>query len=117
MVDRRTDALVRQLSERLALVEARCALLERRLAALEAPSSAEQPDTRSIGEMLVARRRALGHAQAVVAQRFGVDQATVSRWEKGVRPEPERLAVLAAYLGIAIAEMGGRYAVEFGSTS
>ncbi len=41
--------------------------------------------------------------QADFAARYGVDQATVSRWERGARPEAPILAKMADDLGVPLA--------------
>ncbi|HVL52488.1 MAG TPA: helix-turn-helix transcriptional regulator [Actinomycetota bacterium] len=48
-----------------------------------------------------ARREELGLGQGALAERVGVTQQTISRWENGeVVPPPKRLAKLAAALGL-----------------
>lgn len=52
----------------------------------------------SVGAKIAALRRSLNESQAVFGERFGVEQVTVSRWEKGepvARKHQEPLARLA----------------------
>ena len=68
-----------------------------------------------IGARVVARRRALGLSQKQLADRIGLTQAIVSRWESGVRgcPNAESLVALAAGLettvGWLLGEDGGDF--------
>lgn len=50
-------------------------------------------------------RQALGETQGEFARRFGVKQASVSRWESGAMPEPPALTLLS--------EMSGQSVMEF----
>jgi transcriptional regulator with XRE-family HTH domain len=51
------------------------------------------------GEKIRRRRRHLGLSQADLARRVGVDQKTISRYERGeIAPEGENLTSLAAAL-------------------
>lgn len=53
------------------------------------------------GEVLATARRAKGMTQAELAQRAGVTQAALSRYENGLRePDEEIVEILAAVLGI-----------------
>src|SRR5262245_34764370 len=57
-----------------------------------------------IGLKIKSLRLALNESQAVFGDRFGVEQATVSRWEKGLpvgRPFEDMIAGLA---GMSVAE-------------
>ena len=80
--------------------------LEERLANLEARLSAVEhvpPRTASqltAGELLRRRRRDLRQTQAVAALIMGVNQATVSKWERGERIGWDHAADVAEYLGI-----------------
>ncbi len=48
---------------------------------------------------LSVRREEVGLSQAELAQRIGVSQQTVSRWESGTGiPQPKRIAALAKHL-------------------
>ncbi len=50
---------------------------------------------------LTVRREELGFSQAELAERLGVSQQTVSRWESGAAiPQPERIIALAELLGL-----------------
>lgn len=85
--------------KRLQDVERRVTDLEERLSLLIeelAPASAL-----TAGEMLRRRRRELHDTQAAAAQRLGVNQSTVSKWERGERIGWDRIADVAEYLGIA----------------
>lgn len=54
-----------------------------------------------LGETLKIRREELGLAQETVAERLGVRQQTVSRWEKGLAvPRPARVIELATLLDV-----------------
>ena len=58
------------------------------------------PEGDSSSERLVARRRALGLSRREVAQRLGVDPATLGRWERGVRePRGKYLALVERFVG------------------
>ena len=63
---------------------------------LEPLSDAEHG--RQFGDDVKAVRRRLGLTQAEFAHGVGVEQATVSRWEKGVEPTPEKLRLLLGFL-------------------
>lgn len=52
-------------------------------------------------------RQSLGETQGQFAMRFGVKQASVSRWETGAMPDPPHLALLADMAGEAIREFIG----------
>lgn len=79
--------------------------LEERLANLEARLSAVEhtarPSQLTAGELLRRRRRDLSQTQAVAALVIGVNQATVSKWERGERIGWDHAADVAEYLGIA----------------
>jgi HTH-type transcriptional regulator, cell division transcriptional repressor len=54
-----------------------------------------------LGEALKVRREELGLGQEHVADRLGVSQQTVSRWEKGLAlPRPARVVTLAGLLDL-----------------
>jgi transcriptional regulator with XRE-family HTH domain len=42
-------------------------------------------------------REEAGMTQTKLAKAIGVEQPSVSRWEKGVRPEPENIAALKKF--------------------
>jgi len=51
----------------------------------------------TIGQRIQRLRKQLGEKQATFAQRFGVDQSTVSKWEKGSQvPDPEHRDIIAS---------------------
>ena len=52
-------------------------------------------------------RQSLGENQAKFAMRFGVKQASVSRWETGAMPDPPHLALLADMAGESVREFIG----------
>lgn len=52
-------------------------------------------------------RRVKGWNQTELAERLGVTQGTVSRWEKGAQPEPDMLVAIARELGITVEELVG----------
>jgi transcriptional regulator with XRE-family HTH domain len=59
-------------------------------------------NSKTLGQSLRERRRALGLRQHEVADRIGVVQQTYGRWENdAARPrDPRHIAVLAEFLGI-----------------
>lgn len=57
------------------------------------------------GELMRRRRRELGHTQADAARSIGVNQSTVSKWERGDRIGWDHAANVAAYLGITPAAL------------
>lgn len=52
-------------------------------------------------------RNSLGERQGDFAKRFGVQQASISRWEKGAMPDPPHLARLADLAGQTVQEFLG----------
>jgi transcriptional regulator with XRE-family HTH domain len=53
----------------------------------------------TVGEMLFARRKALGLSQDAVAEAAGIGQTTISRYESGkTSPTADHLKLLAAAL-------------------
>lgn len=55
---------------------------------------------------LIKRRVAAGYSQVGLAERLGVDRATVQRWESGERtPQPRTRPGLAQALGITANEL------------
>ena len=52
------------------------------------------------GELLRRRRRDLGHTQSVAAAGLGVNQATVSKWERGERIGWDHAGDVAHYLSV-----------------
>jgi DNA-binding XRE family transcriptional regulator len=85
------DARLREIERRLADLDGRVALLVDELA---------PPGSVTAGEMLRRRRRELNDTQATAAQRLGVNQSTVSKWERGERIGWDHVADVADYLGI-----------------
>ena len=83
----------------VALLESRVAVLESRLTGAIPHDSAERRVT--AGELLRRRRKDLRQTQAVAALIMGVNQATVSKWERGERIGWDHAADVAEYLGIA----------------
>ncbi len=89
-------------------LNARLADLETRVAGLEARSAvvggspARAATAVALGELLRRRRRELGHTQAVAGSRLGVDQATVSKWERGDQMGVERLPEIASYIELPL---------------
>lgn len=59
----------------------------------------------TIGELLRARRRELGLTQVAAAPLLGVNQSTVSAWEKGTVPSDDQWATIAAFLGIDVEQV------------
>ena len=54
------------------------------------------------GQRIREARRAAGHTQASFALAVGVDQAVVSRWERGLLiPRDDRRPLIAQLLGVA----------------
>lgn len=81
-------------------LEDRVARLERRVDALEAQAPGATPAPVSQGELLRRRRRHLGHTQAQAASAIGVNQSTVSKWERGERIGWDHAGAVSAYLGV-----------------
>jgi len=52
-------------------------------------------------------RRIKGWNQTEFGERLGVTQGTVSRWEKGAKPEPEMLVAIARELGLSVEQLVG----------
>lgn len=62
----------------------------------------------TLGDALRRRREALGLSQKALADRLGVEQATVSRWEKGTQsPRSEQFDALAEFLAVTVRELVG----------
>lgn len=76
------------------------------------------------GDVLAARRRALGLVQDEVARRVGVSRQRVTEWEQGATaPHPHRLRTLAEAVGLAPGQLvdrtslrGRRYAAGLTQT-
>ena len=83
----------------IALLESRVAVLECRLAAVVPDHGSASVVT--TGELLRRRRRDLRQTQAIAALILGVNQATVSKWERGDRIGWDHAADVAEYLGVA----------------
>lgn len=60
-----------------------------------------------VARKIVALRRSLGETQAEFAVRFNVNQASVSRWERGSMPDSEHLTILSILAGVSIPEFLG----------
>lgn len=58
-----------------------------------------------LGQRLRQHRRASRLRQRDVADRIGVDQATVSKWENGQCPDRDRLPAIAHFLGVGLSEV------------
>ena len=59
-----------------------------------------------LGERIRRERLRRGERQIDTAERFDVSQATLHRWEAGLnRPDVERLAAVADYLGMKVDEI------------
>lgn len=56
------------------------------------------------GDKIKSLRTALGESQAVFGERFGVEQATISRWEKGEPVQRKYMAAVADLAGMTVAE-------------
>lgn len=69
---------------------------------IEFPGYNPQPDTpKTIPERLKARRLELGLTQERAAEKLGVDESTVGRWERGRRMgDPEQRKRLASFIGV-----------------
>lgn len=95
----RTTAADRAASqdERLRDIERRLTDLEARLSLL---AGERAPEALTAGEMLRRRRRELRDTQDAAARRLGVNQSTVSKWERGERISWDHVADVAEYLGV-----------------
>jgi len=58
----------------------------------------------SKSERIKAARKRLGISQAELAQRLGIAQSTVARWESGVTPSEEYHDAIHEILGVTLAE-------------
>lgn len=69
---------------------------------------------RNFGDRLRHARVAAGRSQAALAASLGVDQATVSRWERSKQPPPsdEMVVRVAEFLGVDVAELRLAAAIE-----
>ena len=79
----------------------RVAALELRLLTLESASPLSPPQTVMAGELLRRHRRHRHQSQAEAALDIGVNQSTVSKWERGDRIGWDHTADVATYLGIS----------------
>lgn len=61
----------------------------------------------TVGQRVRAARAVLGWSQALLAERAGLDQARVSRIERGEQPPPGVAESLATALGLGPEELGG----------
>lgn len=61
-------------------------------------------DRFAIGKKIAALRTALREGQAIFGERFGVEQATVSRWEKGSPVARKHQDAIAELAGMSVAE-------------
>ena len=62
----------------------------------------EQDYRRRIGERIRRARETAGLSQTELAQRLGVADKQISRWENGVQPRPGTLERVAAALGVEV---------------
>lgn len=60
-----------------------------------------------IASKIIRLRHAKQLTQKEFAKLFGVNQGSISRWEKGSMPEPENLCILASLAGVSIQEFIG----------
>ena len=62
--------------------------------------------TKTVGQMIYARRKALGISQEVLAERVGIGQQSLSRMEQGkIAPKFERLQVFADALDCRVVDL------------
>lgn len=108
------------LAHRLLAVESRLASIEARLAKIEEDEqgwvAVEEGDVvpvLKIGSQIRIRRTALGLNQTETAERIGVDQSTIAKWERGTRMSANHLPTIAAFLGSDINELRYDYLVQF----
>lgn len=78
--------------------------LERRLEALEGNDRLPAPQC-TAGELLRRRRREVRHSQTLTGALLGVNQATISKWERGDRIGWDHVADVAEYLGLSPAAL------------
>lgn len=76
---------------------------QRRISVSEGSSVSEHDIT--IGELIRRRRRMLRLNQTTTAQTIGVNQSTVTKWERGERPRDDNLPAIARFLDLPIAEV------------
>lgn len=70
-------------------------------------------DTMKIGGFLAERRKALGLTQRQLAERLGMSDKSVSKWERGVcLPDVSVYAELCGILGISINEFLAGEAIQ-----
>ena len=63
-------------------------------------------DNRKMGELIREARKEKGLTQKDVAQRFGITDRAVSKWERGIcAPDIGILEELAELLGLSVAEL------------
>lgn len=64
------------------------------------------PFSRWFGRLIAERRKAAGIRQSELAERFGVDQSTVSKWERGrLVPDLETVLRLEDELGFRLDDL------------
>lgn len=66
----------------------------------------------ALGKAIRVRRRTLGYTQQEAADVFGVNQATVAKWERGDTMTPQHLQLVADFLGMSTSEAMERYLGE-----
>ena len=60
-------------------------------------------DTVKIGKYIAGKRKALGMTQAQVAEKLGMSDKSVSKWERGeTYPDIDKCDKLAKYYGVTI---------------
>lgn len=68
------------------------------------PGMGNAQPNQDLGKRIRSLRKHLKESQAVFADRFGVEQPTVSRWERGFLPERAFIPKLAALAGMSEAD-------------
>lgn len=68
-------------------------------------SRAKSPRSPKFAEAVRRRRLELRLTQANVAERFGLNQSTVARWERGAIPDRNIFPVVAAFLSLGVGEL------------
>lgn len=60
-----------------------------------------------MGNRIRAARRAAAMSQVQLAEAIGVSQQSVQKWERGIGPSRDKLAVIAGALGTTVAVLMG----------
>jgi transcriptional regulator with XRE-family HTH domain len=80
----------------------------------------DQVDSATIGELIRRKRKVLRLNQAAVGERFGINQSSVAKWERGAKPNTAQLPEIAKFLGMPLAEVldlyHGTTTVDFDET-